>query len=215
MQKNLYSLVLMEDVVREIDKLALQQNTNRSNLINQILAEYVSLMTPEKRVNHIFRNIEALINECGMGIVPYVSPNQMTMSLKSSLEYKYRPTIKYEVALYRVPDGAVIGELNVVFRTQSAALIRAMTEFFRLWSQLETIYRKEDGIRYALYEGKFTRTIQVPRNRNDTAEQIGDHISSYIQIFDKLMKHYVSGGMGPREIEQLYLEYFNRGVGLI
>ena len=50
LQKSLYSLMLMDDVVREIDRLALQQNTNRSNFINQILAEYVSLMTPEKRI---------------------------------------------------------------------------------------------------------------------------------------------------------------------
>lgn len=215
MQKSLYSLMLMDDVVREIDRIALQQNTNRSNLVNQILAEYVSLMTPEKRVNHIFKNIEALINQCEMGIIPYVSPNQMTMSLKSSLEYKYRPTIKYEVALSRVPAGNTIGELTVIFRTQSAALIRAMTDFFRLWTQLETIYRKNNDIRYALYEGRFTRTIQISPDRNYTNEQIGDQISSYIQMFDKLMKSYVSGGRGPREIEQMYLEYFNRGVGLI
>ena len=90
MQKSLYSLMLMDDVVRAIDRLALQQNTNRSNLVNQILAEYVSMMTPEKRVSNIFKSIEDLINQCGMNIVPYVSPNQMTMSLKSSLEYKYR-----------------------------------------------------------------------------------------------------------------------------
>ena len=143
LQKSLYSLMLMDDVVREIDRLALQQNTNRSNFINQILAEYVSLMTPEKRIGNIFKNIEALINECGLGIVPHVVPNQMTMSLKSSLEYKYRPTIRYEVALYRIPDGNAIGELSVVFRTQSPALIRAMTEFFRLWTRLEGFSRSE------------------------------------------------------------------------
>lgn len=56
LQKSLYSLMLMDDVVREIDRLALQQNTNRSNFINQILAEYVSLMTPEKRIGNIFKN---------------------------------------------------------------------------------------------------------------------------------------------------------------
>ena len=62
LQKSLYSLMLMDDVVREIDRLALQQNTNRSNFINQILAEYVSLMTPEKRIGNIFKNIEAADN---------------------------------------------------------------------------------------------------------------------------------------------------------
>ena len=58
------------------------------------------------------------------------------MSLKSSLEYKYRPTVKYEVELYR-GAGESIGELTVLFRTQSMALIQGMTEFFRLWKQIE------------------------------------------------------------------------------
>ena len=42
------------------------------------------------------------------------------MSLKSSLEYKYRPTVKYEVELYENGQDS-IGELSVIFRTQSAA----------------------------------------------------------------------------------------------
>ena len=69
MKKSLYSLMLMDDVIRRIDMMALQQNTNRSNLVNQILAEYVSMMTPEMRINNIFRSIEEVINQCGMGIV--------------------------------------------------------------------------------------------------------------------------------------------------
>lgn len=215
MQKSLYSLMLMDDVVRAIDRLALKQNTNRSNLVNQILAEYVSMMTPEKRVNNIFKSIEELINQCDMDIVPYVSPNQMTMSLKSSLEYKYRPTIKYEVSMYRTPEQGTIGELNVVFRTQSEMLIKAMTEFFRLWTKIEAAYRQDVKINYALYDGRFTRSINVSPNRNYTNEEVSNNISSYIQIFDKLVKGYVSGSYSPRDVEMIYLEYYNKGVGLI
>lgn len=58
------------------------------------------------------------------------------MSLKSSLEYKYRPTVKYEVELYENGQDS-IGELSVIFRTQSAALISDMTDFFRLWHSIE------------------------------------------------------------------------------
>lgn len=47
MKKNMYSLMLAEKVVQAIDRLASEKGTNRSNLINQILAEYVSLTTPE------------------------------------------------------------------------------------------------------------------------------------------------------------------------
>ena len=215
MRKSLYSLMLMDDVVRAIDRLALQQNTNRSNLVNQILAEYVSMTTPEKRVSNIFKSIEDLINQCGMNIIPYVSPNQMTMSLKSSLEYKYRPTIKYEVSMYRTPENGTIGELDVVFRTQSEELIRAMTEFFRLWTKIESAYRRDVQINYALYEGRFTRSINVSPDRNYTNEELGNNISSYIQIFDKMVKGYVSGSYTSRDVEMIYLEYYSKGVGLI
>ncbi len=39
MKRSTYSLILMDDVVAAIDRLAAQQGTSRSNLINQILAE--------------------------------------------------------------------------------------------------------------------------------------------------------------------------------
>jgi hypothetical protein len=92
--------MLSDDVVREVDMLAHRMGTNRSNLINQILAEYVNLTTPERRINDIFTAIEQLMTPF-RDLVPFFSPNTFTMSLKSSLEYKYRPTVKYEVELYR------------------------------------------------------------------------------------------------------------------
>ena len=48
MKKSVYSLVLMDDVVKAIDDMAYKLNTSRSNLINQILAEHVSFKTPVK-----------------------------------------------------------------------------------------------------------------------------------------------------------------------
>ena len=39
MKKNLYSLTLSDDVVREVDALAHRMGTNRSALVNQILAD--------------------------------------------------------------------------------------------------------------------------------------------------------------------------------
>ena len=100
MKKTLYSLMLSDEVVAEVDRLAHRLGTNRSNLINQILAEHVNLVTPERRINDIFSAIEQMMTP-SRELVPFVSPNTMTMSLKSSLEYKYRPTVKYEVELYR------------------------------------------------------------------------------------------------------------------
>ena len=120
MKKTLYSLVLNDEVVREVDALAHRMGTNRSNLINQILAEYVNYTTPEQRINQVLSTIEELMAP-SRDLVPFFSPNSYTMSLKSSLEYKYRPTVKYEVELYR-GAGDSIGELTVLFRTQSMTL---------------------------------------------------------------------------------------------
>ena len=138
MKKTLYSLMLDDEVVREVDALAHQLGTNRSNLINQILAEYVNYTTPERRINDVLSTIQELLSP-SRELVPFFSPNSFSISLKSSLEYKYRPTVKYEVELYR-SGGDTIGELSVVFRTQSAALISAMTEFFRLWKSIEDLH---------------------------------------------------------------------------
>ena len=100
MKKTLYSLMLSEDVVREVDALAHRLGTSRSNLINQILAEYVDYTTPERRISDIFSAMEQLISP-SRELVPFFAPNSQSMSLKSSLEYKYRPTVKYEVELSR------------------------------------------------------------------------------------------------------------------
>ena len=41
MKKAVYSLVLSEDVVEAVDRMAYASGTSRSNLINQLLAESV------------------------------------------------------------------------------------------------------------------------------------------------------------------------------
>ena len=204
MKKTLYSLMLNEEVVREVDRMAHQMGTNRSALINQILAEYVNYTTPERRINDILSTIEQLMAP-NRDLVPFFAPNTFSMSLKSSLEYKYRPTVKYEVELYRGQEDA-IGELSVVFRTQSTALITAMTEFFRLWKNIEDAHLAPligSKPQFALYDGRFTRSISVP-DRNCTSEELASAISEYIKLFDKLMKNYLGGRLSPHEIEAAY-----------
>lgn len=210
MKKTLYSLMLNDEVVREVDALAHKLGTNRSNLINQILAEYVNYTTPERRINDVLSAIEQLMSP-SRDLVPFFSPNTFSMSLKSSLEYKYRPTVKYEVELYRGGEEA-IGELSVVFRTQSAALIELMTEFFRLWKQIEDAHlRPLTGARieYALYDGKFMRSLAVP-DRDCSAEELAGAISEYIKLFDKLMKGYLNGRLDAHEVEAAYYSHMIR-----
>ena len=218
MKKNMYSLMLAEDVIREIDKLATENNTNRSNLVNQILAEYVSLTTPEKHVRNIFDIIESMMENRG-NFMLYSQPNDLTMSIKSSLKYHYRPTIRYEVEMYRTPK-ETIGQLKILFRTQSPELLVELTQFFKIWMQLETVYIKhfftKDAISYTLDNGKFFRTFAVPNDSDYTEEQTGNAIAHYIATFDEMLKAYLSDEYPTAEaLEKRYLQYLNSGVQII
>ena len=204
MKKNLYSLTLSDDVVREVDVLAHRMGTNRSALVNRILAEYVSVPTPERRWNDIFEAIEALVSP-SRELVPFFAPNSQSMSLKSSLAYKYRPTVKYEVDLGGGED--TLGTLNVVFRTQSAALISAMTSFFRLWVQIEDKCLAPllgSSISCALYDGRFVRPLAMPRGKALTADDVAGAISAYVQLFDRLLKGYLDGSLSASDVEMAY-----------
>jgi len=212
MKKTLYSLMLNEDVVREIDLQAHRLGTNRSSLVNQILAEYVSVMTPEKRINDIFGAVAQLLQP-DRELVPYYVPNQPTMSLKSILEYKYRPTVKYEVQMYS-KEGHALGELSVIYRTQSAALIEDMTRFFRLLRQIETACLEPllgVPIQYALYDGRFVRSIQLNRSRDYSTDDIAEAISRYIKVFDTLLKGYLGGRYTAQQVEEQYVTELRKG----
>ena len=215
MKKNLYSLTLSDDVVREVDALAHRMGTNRSALVNQILAEYVSVPTPERRWNDIFEAIEELMTPT-RELVPFFAPGSSTMSLKSSLSYKYRPTVKYEVDLSN-GDAQTMGSLNIVFRTQSAELIAALTDFFRLWARIENVCLAPalgGTIACSLYDGRFVRPLAMPRGHARSAEDIAGAISAYVQLFDRLLKGYLSGDLSAKDVELAYRGDL-RGRGLL
>ena len=191
MKKSMYSLMLAEDVIRAVDKLAAEQGTNRSNMVNQILAEHVSLVTPEKHVGHIFDVIEELMGGRGDYSL-YAEPNSLTMSIKSVLRYHYRPTIRYEVEMERTP-ARTIGQLKILFRTTSPDLPR-----------------------YAMEEGRFRRTFALPGEAVYDDDEIGRAIGDYVSVFDEMLKSYLAGEYSStEEIENRYLAYLNSGARLI
>jgi hypothetical protein len=217
MKKSMFSLMLMDSVIKEIDNLAYEQETNRSNLINQILAEYVSIKTPEMHIKEIF---DLMIPKMNMlsGFKVQVMPSDFMLAIKSPLEYKYRPTIKYSVELYR-SNQTYIGELRVVFRTQHTALLSRLASFFEIWRQIETHYIQkhfpQSSIRYDLEEGRFKRTLMLPKTRI-TNEILSIAIGDYIKMFDEILKHYLyNSKVGIADIEKKYLEYLNNGLIII
>lgn len=192
MQKSVYSLVLSDDVIAQIDRLAYRHNTNRSNMINQILAEYVSYVTPEKRMADTFRAIEALLSSHDT-FQPLSRPSDATFSMRSAIQYKYNPSVKYAVELYRAP-GEEIGELRVSLRSQNATLLLYMKQFFRQWTVTEGRY--QGGCVYGEEDGRFTRRLRLlstDGKRGEislSSEALGNLIYAYIDVFDRALKCY-------------------------
>ena len=206
-KKTLYSLLLDDDVVRAVDQLAHRRGCSRSALVNQLLAEQLDLMTPERRIAEVLQAMESLFRP-DPELVPMFSPNALSMSMKSALDYKYRPTVKYEVALFRGGEDS-IGELTVSYRTQSAELLAAMGRFFSLWKQLEDRYLLPvlgHEVPCAMGDGKFIRSISVP-SRDCSAKELAESISEYVHLFDRLLKGCLSGRLSAADAERQYAAY--------
>ncbi len=76
--------MLNDEVVREVDALAHRLGTNRSALINQILAEYVNYTTPERRINDVLSTIEQLMAP-SRDLVPFFAPNSFRCRSRARL----------------------------------------------------------------------------------------------------------------------------------
>ena len=189
MNKSLYPLMLSDDVVSAIDRLAYEHGTNRSNMINQILAEYVSYTTPEKRMEGIFANVEKLLS--GRDSFQILLQNSGSVfSLRSPLTYKYNPNVRYTVELYRAFRGDAFGELRISLRTQNSSLLLYLTQFYKLWIKLESAYNP--NCEYVLDGGKLTRKLKLDASlaEKTNEEDVGRLIADFIMYFDRAMKAF-------------------------
>lgn len=195
MKKSIYSLVLMDDVVEAVDRMAYAMHTSRSNLINQILAEHLSCVTPEMRMQTVFSRMEEQIMQ-QFRIVEQTSAH--VMALQSPLSYKYKPTIQYSVELYRSRKDGGDGRLRVQLRTQSKELLVLMDRFFRFWILLEQKYvpGAEDLV-YQITPGRLERTIRNPLPEDEVG--FGEMLVRYLQRLDGFIKAYLAGIAYPNE----------------
>lgn len=188
MEKNIYSLVLSDNVVEAVDVLARGQGLSRSAMINQILAERVAYTTPEMRLREVLASIQR-----SMGDVFYLmeQPSAGTLSCRSSLKYRYKPTVKYSVEIFS-HNGKRAGELKVSFRTKNEQLIDDLMGFFNCWAALEQRYiadKISQDILYSVESGKFSRTLNMPPN-DISDNSLGQAVADYMTMFDEAMKVY-------------------------
>ena len=185
MAKTVYSLVLSDDVIREVDRLAYSMNTSRSNMINQILADYVRLETSEKRMQNVFEEIENLLMGSG-SFKMLMRPSDSMMSIRSCLTYKYNPTIRYSIELSRQDEAERQLRLRILLRSQNQTLIHYMQEFFVLISRMEG--REDD---WEILPARVARVLTMP-GEGIGGEELGERIAVYIRMIDDAMNLFFS-----------------------
>ena len=209
MKKSVYSLVLMDDVIKAVDRQAYLLGTNRSNLINQILAEHLSCVTPEMKMREIFDTVE---NIFGSSFLIQKNSDSL-MTIKTVLEYKYRPTVSYRVELFRVPEN-FLGNIKVRTRTKNKDLSVMLEDFFGIRNAVEKKCLSEIGVHSegwkAVPEG-FSRKII---NSADTGDfTAGEAIVEYLNHLDRYMKIFLSGDIKSfSDMERTYSDMLKKFV---
>lgn len=214
MKKNVYSLVLSEDVVHAIDALAYREGSNRSALVNRILAGYVSYTTPEMRVKQVFSELGSLLSATSLLIG---EPSASILPLRSALSYKYNPTVRYGVEIYS--EGDALGALRVSLRTQNTALLSVMRCFYTAFTEME-----EELIgtpQYYIDGDKYMRVLRKRSTGLDglhSAKDIASLISLYVDTFDRALKAYFaakSEGEARMAMHRIYRAYLEKSEEII
>lgn len=187
MAKSVYSVILSDQVVAAVDRLAYQNGTSRSRLMERILAEYTGCDTPARQMADIFGQIEQMAGLHDQ-LKLLLTQSDELLQLKSAVPYKYNPTVKYSVSLTPDTPGQ-LGEVRVSVRSSSAALLETMAQFFLHWCRLEE-QTFADGafLSYRIENGKFTRSLRILPGAG--AARTGDAIADYIRLLDNAMRGY-------------------------
>lgn len=211
MNKNIYSFVLSDDVIEAVDRLAAAERLSRSAMVNKILAERVAYVTPEMRLKSL---LESVNNAMASDFFPE-SSNGSTLIMRTSLRYRYKPTIRYSVEINSV-QGERVGELKVFFRTQNEDFASDIADFFRLWAVLEQKFisdRISHDIICEMTNNRFTRTLNLPE-QDVSDEELGAAIAAYVEMFDNTMKQYFSQLPDADNAKRCAAEYYSRTIAM-
>ena len=215
MSKSVYSLVLTDEIVQAIDSLAYRMNTSRSALIDRILAEKLSMQTPEIRMRNIMENIGSFFDDEIFRL--QTAAGDGGMLIKSPLPYKYKPTIRYSVELLR--EDRYLGRLKVSFRTQNMALMELMNDFLTCFANIERRYLSRfDGIDVVMQidNDKMVRMLNKPLIKDGRSVSdpnlIAEAIADYVNFLDRAIKLYFENADNRKQAVSLVDSLYNERI---
>ncbi len=186
MSKSVYSVILNDDLVAELDRVAYNNGVSRSAMLDKILSTFLTVETPVTRMESIFSEMERLIG--GWSGMKFINQPSVSMaSVQSALVYRYNPTIKYSVELFQSEED--LGVIKMSLRTQNPVLISLMEEFYNYFITLERKYLGERE--YSYDDGRFSRVLK--RSEGLSAEKSGEAIANFVRSLNYILNEYFSG----------------------
>ena len=162
MKKSVYSLVLNDRVVEELDQLAYRQGTSRSALINRILADYVSYQTPEMRLRQVLDSAVSALDTVD------------ALQLMLQQEQQHQQTVDSD-STQKPKSGAESIDLSIP---------KGKLDFFE--ASLPDLTPTERIIYNAHVEGKTTREIMEEQNiKENTLKYHNKNIYSKLGVSSK------------------------------
>ena len=215
MSRSVYSVVLDDDVVAALDIAAMRAGTNRSAMMNRLLAVQLGFSTPEDRIRTVFDAMAQLASTRYTALQVLGQDAQAQFSMRSALRYKYNPTVRYSVELY--PHAReYLGVLRAQLRTQNAALTRMLEDFYRLWSALEQNVMRTSVEMYEIGGVRFSRVLRLPTD-GCTEQQLAERLTRYVSLLDSCMKLYCEHPEDPDTAAALVANHWKNSLdtGLI
>ena len=208
MDENDNSVIILEEMMRKLRRLALEKNVPVYDVIHEALGNFLSFHDTGFNLYDILGSIESGMTVPGH-FITNVDLGNYAVSIKSPVRYIHRPELKYQIVITQ-NDSISIGKMSVSLRSQDIYTLQRFSEFISLWMGLETKYIDSGGkITYKTDTGRFERNVYLPAYAGQVSGQaIGAAISDYVHVFDELLKIYFHHSKGRlREIEKLYRGY--------
>ncbi len=205
MKKSVYSLMVFDEIIDQIDELAEENNQNRSQIINQILADYLGMITPEQKVQSILMSLNNKFKD-KLRIKQF--NKNSSIHFDKSIDYKYKPKIKYSFEFIGSGDRKY-AVFKISSRSKSVELNQKLENFFKKITEIEQKNHLYLGIKPDI-ESKhmFVREFRIEGSLNRDPDKVARFLSNYLIMFDKAINIYFSN-KSSKEIEESLSELFN------
>ena len=212
MAKSVYSLVLADEVVAAIDELAARQGFNRSSLVNHILAEHASLITPEVWNGRVLKALDYNAAQLGLHVF---GQSANTLTVRTALSYKYNPSLSYVVEMGAKNEK--LGRLRLTLRSQNHQVLAYFVHFFQLWEKLEKSYLSSPPVNsaYVVQDKRYQRIFRRPdQGEEETAKLLAEYIYTLDGSIKAFFRHLDDAPQAVMAAESFYLKMLKTHSGL-